>query len=652
MSTSWKQHFSSLAVNDQGNQNLSEFSEALRSELSRDARLRSLVEDTDSMFFAADEEKRIQSYHSLKNLGGTRLRKEHKVIALLGIGPVAACVELSLESALKDCNLKTPTPEKLLECSSTEELAATRAATKVNFKGSAFFSPPPFLRDAVLNADTTEPLKLILISVAAAKEFDRVHEDDDDYKESAMTHIEEFAQWAWAVENEKVSAAKFMLRPEDGELQIHSMNRHQECIIPPLNSMTTVSSAPGENTAVLRQLAESISRQTEETERTNRLAREDIERTREREDSKKDKLKKLHPSILNMLQMAASTDGDRAASELPSTCISFFNKETAALADQELSLQFQNLGMPDVGFAHGVVQAIYGGNFTYHSACSPNNFSAFCFYEQDPLSNEQSNRHIILHLVARDGQGKTFDEIKASTRQVVKAPSSYNDLEQQLKFFAGASQIFFGRESAGSAGLRDLVRKVCHYKSTLKVKCAVDKSFAAQVVYAVDTKIQRWLGECKTARDRSEVNDEIVDFNIVVNDILDNRFTVILPLAFKHTENVETSSSVLGVPSGDQKGKRKNRGNENAERPERIWNSDQQEEFKMKDNEDWKMFCGNKVQDRIDWNDDGCKMCPRWHSKGFCFADCHNKASHVTKDNIPPGKVKGYKAYLAKVRKN
>ena len=100
--------------------------------------------------------------------------------------------------------------------------------------------------------------------------------------------------------------------------------------------MTAVSSAPGENTAVLRQFAESISQQTEETKRTNRLTREVIETEREREDNKKNKLKKLHLSILNMLQMAASIDGDRAASKLPSTCISFFNKETAALADQQL----------------------------------------------------------------------------------------------------------------------------------------------------------------------------------------------------------------------------------------------------------------------------------------------------------------------------
>ena len=79
-----------------------------------------MVEDVDSMFFAADGEKMVQSYHSLKNLGGTRLRKENKVIPLFGIGPVAVCVELNLESALKECNLKAPKPETLLKCAFTE----------------------------------------------------------------------------------------------------------------------------------------------------------------------------------------------------------------------------------------------------------------------------------------------------------------------------------------------------------------------------------------------------------------------------------------------------------------------------------------------------------------------------------------------------
>ena len=75
-----------------------------------------------------------------------------------------------------------------------------------------------------------------------------------------------------------------------------------ECLLPIYDVIITLKE--------LRKLAKSIYRQIKDMEMMNRLAREDIERSREREDSKNDKLKKLHPSILNMLQIAASTDGD------------------------------------------------------------------------------------------------------------------------------------------------------------------------------------------------------------------------------------------------------------------------------------------------------------------------------------------------------
>ena len=68
---------------------------------------------------------------------------------------------------------------------------------------------------------------------------------------------------------------------------------------------------------------------------------------------------------------------------------------------------------------------------------------------------------------------------------------------------------------------------------------------------------------------------------------------------------------------GDPKGKKRSRGGYDNNGEKRVWNSKQMEEFKMRENEDWKKFCGNTVQDRFDWNDDGCKMCPRWHPKGF-----------------------------------
>ena len=60
----------------------------------------------------------------------------------------------------------------------------------------------------------------------------------------------------------------------------------------------------------------------------------------------------------------------------------------------------------------------------------------------------------------------------------------------------------------------------------------------------------------------------------------------------------------------------------------------------------------NTRHDRLEWwcAQDVLKM--RWHSRSCCFVDCVHKASHIPRYKIPQGKVKGYRAYLAKVRKS
>ena len=92
-------------------------------------------------------------------------------------------------------------------------------------------------------------------------------------------------------------------------------------------------------------------------------------------------MSKLHSSFLNMLLNASSTDRDRAAKEITSACRSFFNQETAGLADQQLLVLFIELGFPDVGFSHVVVQEFLSRHFLYHEPGCHKNFSIFCFYE-------------------------------------------------------------------------------------------------------------------------------------------------------------------------------------------------------------------------------------------------------------------------------
>ena len=127
---------------------------------------------------------------------------------------------------------------------------------------------------------------------------------------------------------------------------------------------------------------EGISPQNESIEETNNLARQEFDRKKEKDDENKDRMSKLHSSFLNMLLNASSIDGYRVTKKISSACRSFFDQETAGLANQQLSLIFRELGFPDVGFAYGVLQAFLSGHFLYHEPGCSNSFSIFCFYEK------------------------------------------------------------------------------------------------------------------------------------------------------------------------------------------------------------------------------------------------------------------------------
>ena len=93
-----------------------------------------------------------------------------------------------------------------------------------------------------------------------------------------------------------------------------------------------------DSTDVLRQLTEGISWQNERIEDTNKPARQEFDRKKEKDDENKDRMPNLHSYFLNMLLNASSTDGDRAAKDITATCYSFLNQETSGLDDQQLSV--------------------------------------------------------------------------------------------------------------------------------------------------------------------------------------------------------------------------------------------------------------------------------------------------------------------------
>jgi hypothetical protein len=124
----------------------------------------------------------IKIFHSPKNFGGRLLCPSNKVACLTGLGWSAICMQLDPTLALADCKLVTPSIVDFEACLTAQDVRDLQVPSAkpengglYSYKGSNIMLPAPWLRDTILNADTQDPFKLILIVLITAKEYDHAH---------------------------------------------------------------------------------------------------------------------------------------------------------------------------------------------------------------------------------------------------------------------------------------------------------------------------------------------------------------------------------------------------------------------------------------------------------------------------------------------
>ncbi len=349
----------------------------------------------------------------------------------------------------------------------------------------------------------------------------------------------------------------------------------------------------------------------------------------------------------------ASTNSNSPAKEIPASYLRIINSKTVGMADKELQTQMSALGHADVGFAHGLTASLYVGDILWNNRRTPSNLSPFTVFEQDPLSSTQTTRCLQLHLLAKNTEEKSLDKIKASQVQEVKVPTNFEELHQNLLFYAGITTILFGPRSAIVTGVQSFATAILSEKIIFKGRIAADREMPAKILYAMELCIQRWLGKCVKYEDRSMVKDRLVCYDEVFEMIMNSTMNIILPPNFvKPTPKTPPTST--GATSAESKGKKKggkkrkageNEGGRIAKNVAPI------PKFLLKDGETWKEhFAGKCLKDRPKW-DDSTFMCARWHICGKCFVDCNNKASHVGASAIPQAKKDNFQAYITKVRR-
>ena len=661
----WLDWFINHTSNDAGNRNLQAFSDILSSESNGAEKLRSLVEEIDTVILAANANNNIMIMHSPKNLGGTRSRPDNKVVCMLGMGPQAVSVQVDLNSALADCNIIVPTVQELAECRTAQDVADIPAPNNiglVGFEGSAIFIPGPVLRDAILNANTTNPSELIPIVSAAARVFDLEHAAET-MNGNAVTHGDDLNAWLYGVHIGSITETRYTVLPDDQEISLFSIGRHRDCISRG-GGTTPNDPDPVNNVSVLQQLAAAISTQNEEAVESNNLRRNELLRQISRDDEKKNRFKKIHPSILKMVSRAAATSSTDENESIPAGFSRFINQENVGMAQYDLVHQFKEQGFHDVAFASGTTQALYIGEFLFADSSTPSNFTIFAFHEQEPNADNRQQDHLICHLIQVEGQKKTLDEIKASLKQSVHVPTDFNGLGTQIQLFAAAASIFFGEESICTMSLKQLLIVLSRNKKSFRDQIALDNLFVAKLLFAVDKRVQRWLKMCELAHNsRSQVNDNVLNFDDLIDGVLNGTFNLTLPATFKMQQG--TTATISGTNGSDEfsggkepggskePGGGKGRGNKRKSGDGNgniVKNSSQVEEFKLLPGETWKDDWASVLpHDRPNW-EPKVKTCARFHIKGDCFDNCSRKSSHVTSENFPSDKRAAFSAFMAKCR--
>jgi hypothetical protein len=433
------------------------------------------VEEIDTVILAADANNKIMILHSPKNFGGTRSRPDNKVVCMLGLGAHTMYIFIDSRTALADFQIVVPAVTDLSDCESAQDVANITAPEEngqVGFKGSSIFIPAPVLHNAILASGTNEPFELIPIVTEAAKHFDSDYEEDKTITILQITHADNLNAWLYGVNVGSINETRYQINPDDTEVTFFCKERLAQCI----KGLAGTSVALG-NSSVISQLTNAISAQNEEAAESNRLCCQEIERTINKKETKKDRTKKIHNhnSIINMIGRTSAKCSTDKSVAISATCSRFLNFDNIGMAQYKLVHQFKELGFPDIGFAQGTA------HFLYANSSTPSNFTVFTFHEQEPLLDSRQNNYLICQLVQTQGQKKSLDKIKASLKQTVHVPTDFNSMGTQFQLFAAACEVFFGDESVCSTSLMQLLITIGHNKKTFRNHIALDNLFIAKI---------------------------------------------------------------------------------------------------------------------------------------------------------------------------
>jgi hypothetical protein len=152
---------------------------------------------------------------------------------MLGMGTQAVSILVNLNLVLANCNIIVPTVDKLPGWEQTQEvkdipIPATNGLA--GFKGSAIFTPGPFLQNTIITSNTNDPFDLIPLMNSRARDFYTEAADIlAEMKGNLVNHADNLNTLLYGIRLGNIPKTRYLVLPDDKIAQFNAQ-RHQDCI--------------------------------------------------------------------------------------------------------------------------------------------------------------------------------------------------------------------------------------------------------------------------------------------------------------------------------------------------------------------------------------------------------------------------------------
>ena len=621
----WRDYFTSLAkANLDANTSCSTYMSASSIGNSITDTINKMTSDNgDSLLlFSSTISNSLRVIHSPFSLGNSNLHPETLMVALDGLHDSAIPIIFHPGKLFQETSLDAPTLTRLLSVDTKDDLKVLEAPTNnaTKFDCLPFIILPPFLWEMFLQENDKSPESLFLATKLKITQFEDENKDNDQFQDVAKD-CNFLLLFLWATTKDLIPNIEISPPGEEMRVWDWARNRHNSCL--PVQINATVPPPQDSSASISRALESSLSRFPEI-----------ISNSFQNEESKKKGFDKLDSAARTLILNASAPNEEIAAGAPSEECAKFFKSSTIGNANQCFTKTLRNsYNCSNLDVAKGVIVNLYNGNFLRSFDESPSNFSPFSFPKRQIIGTDgrySSDRDdLFLQLKEKTGKGLSNEDVSSLLKQSVKIPTTIESLRFNIANTVAAAKFFFSIYSILPMELTRIHDHIIKNYTVYEALQYNDKRFTAKFLFAIDTRIQLWLGLCETMDNREDVNDKLIDFDDLLQAIMLRTFNIALPPSFK---NLFDSEKVSDRDDQGRRDKKKRKANDDDQQT-KILNSGKIEDWCI----DFETFKSkfrdsDALRKRPSFGDG--KICHRFHSKGYCFGNCYHKESHIPSTSL------------------